>query len=280
MKNIKQYGDLTDKGLYELLAEIKSDDEDIESAQSEAEVTITLQEQENREIEAQYGDKMPWVGVGANNCQGVRLYGPEGLRKAITASKDARRLKSQYLKEERLRIQREAFNQDIINLSDAIGRENIKALISLLVKEHAKMADKYSALINKRLTALLTPLIPRRLKICENLYPDSIRKCPGFIYQASKEYGAGLSFWAQPDIPYYFAQGTEQQAIINCKPQLLISVDQFVKLYHEHINKKAEKELKYASVIYAKDISTYFDLLKANPFWYNRLYNYLTGHGN
>ena len=73
MEDIKQYGDLTEKELFEFLDEIKSDDEDIQEAQSEAIEKITLEEehvelseeeQENREIEARYGDKMPWTGLG------------------------------------------------------------------------------------------------------------------------------------------------------------------------------------------------------------------------
>ena len=45
MENIKQYGDLTEKELFEFLDEIKSDDEDIQEAQSEAIEKITLEEE-------------------------------------------------------------------------------------------------------------------------------------------------------------------------------------------------------------------------------------------
>ena len=282
MEDIKQYGDLTEKELFEFLDEIKSDDEDIQEAQSEAIEKITLEEehvelseeeQENREIEARYGDKMPWTGLGPNNCRGVELFGPEGQRRAIMASTETKRKKSQRLKEDRIRIQREAFRQEYIRLSDPIGNERIKLLVSSLVKEHTRMIDKYSTYINKRLTTLLNPFIPRRLRICKSLYPDSIRPCPGFLYKASKEYGAGLTFWAMPSIPYYFAQNTEQKVLIEHKSPFLVNVDQSIKFYHEHLKKRTDKELKYASLIYQKGVYSYFDLLKLNPFWYEVLYN-------
>lgn len=282
MEDIKQYGDLTEKELFEFLDEIKSDDEDIQEAQSEAIEKITLEEehvelseeeQENREIEARYGDKMPWTGLGPNNCQGVKLFGPEGQRRAAMASIEAKRKKSQRLKEDRIRIQREAFRQEYIRLSDPIGNERIKLLVSSLVKEHARMVDKYSTYINKRLTTLLNPFIPRRLRICKSLYPDSIRACPGFLYKASEEYGAGLTFWAMPNIPYYFAQNTEQKVLIEHKSPFLVNVDQSIKFYHEHLKKRTDKELKYASLIYQKGVYSYFDLLRLNPFWYEVLYN-------
>lgn len=282
MEDIKQYGDLTEKELFEFLDEIKSDDEDIQEAQSEAIEKITLEEehvelseeeQENREIEARYGDKMPWTGLGPNNCNGVKLFGPEGQRRAAMASIEAKRKKSQRLKEDRIRIQREAFRQEYIRLSDPIGNERIKLLVSSLVKEHTKMVDKYSTYINKRLTTLLSPFIPRRLRICKSLYPDSIRPCPGFLYKASEEYGAGLTFWAMPNIPYYFAQNTEQKVLMEHKSPFLVNVDQSIKFYHEHLKKRAGKELKYASLIYQKGVYSYFDLLRLNPFWYEVLYN-------
>lgn len=282
MEDIKQYGDLTEKELFEFLDEIKSDDEDIQEAQSEAIEKITLEEehvelseeeQENREIEARYGDKIPWTGLGPNNCQGVKLFGPEGQRRAAMASIEAKRKKSQRLKEDRIRIQREAFRQEYIRLSDPIGNERIKLLVSSLVKEHTRMVDKYSTYINKRLTTLLNPFIPRRLRICKSLYPDSIRPCPGFLYKASEEYGAGLTFWAMPNIPYYFAQNTEQKVLMEHKSPFLVNVDQSIKFYHEHFKKRADKELKYASLIYQKGVYSYFDLLRLNPFWYEVLYN-------
>lgn len=282
MEDIKQYGDLTEKELFEFLDEIKSDDEDIQEAQSEAIEKITLEEehvelseeeQENREIEARYGDKMPWTGLGPNNCRGVKLFGPEGQRRAAMASIEAKRKKSQRLKEDRIRIQREAFRQEYIRLSDPIGNERIKLLVSSLVKEHTRMVDKYSTYINKRLTTLLNPFIPRRLRICKSLYPDSIRPCPGFLYKASEEYGAGLTFWAMPNIPYYFAQNTEQKVLMEHKSPFLVNVDQSIKFYHEHFKKRADKELKYASLIYQKGVYSYFDLLRLNPFWYEVLYN-------
>lgn len=282
MEDIKQYGDLTEKELFEFLDEIKSDDEDIQEAQSEAIEKITLEEehvelseeeQENREIEARYGDKMPWTGLGLNNCQGVKLFGPEGQRRAAIASIEAKRKKSQRLKEDRIHIQREAFRQEYIRLSDPIGNERIKLLVSSLVKEHTRMVDKYSTYINKRLTTLLNPFIPRRLRICKSLYPDSIRPCPGFLYKASEEYGAGLTFWAMPNIPYYFAQNTEQKVLMEHKSPFLVNVDQSIKFYHEHLKKRTDKELKYASLIYQKGVYSYFDLLRLNPFWYEVLYN-------
>lgn len=277
----EKYGDLTDKELFEFLDEIENNDKDIQEAQSEAINKIELEEKyvelseeepENKEIEAYYGDNA-WYNFTLYGTNGVYLNSPENKRKFNMASIKSNKQRLKNLREDRLRIQREAFSQENINLSDPIGNDKIKLLISLLVNEHTRMINKYSAFINKRLATLLNPFIPRRLRMCKNLYPNSIRICPGFLYKASKEYGAELTFWATPDIPYYFTQNTEQEMLIKHKPQFLISVDQAIKFYHEHLKKRANKEIKYASLICQKGINSYFDLLKLNPFWYETLYN-------
>lgn len=285
MADIKKYGDLDDKELIEFLAEIKSDDENIEEAEANADEKIGDEEAqsmlselpENAEIEAYYGDdawRKPHISTGYRGPFTV-LYGPYSKQKAAEGHREAIRKKAQQLKEDRIRIQREAFNQDYIRLSDKIEKHYIKLLISVLTQEHTRMVDKYSDYINKRLATLLNPLIPRRIRICRMLYPNSIRVCPGFMYKASKEYGGGLTFWATPSIPYYFKQNTEQKVLLENKPDFLFSIDKSVSFYHEHLKKRQEKELRYASLIIQKGVYSYFDLLKLNPFWFEILYNKL-----
>lgn len=285
MADIEKYGDLDDKELFEFLAEIKSDDEDIEEAETRADEKIGNEEAqsmlselpENAEIEAYYGDdawRRPHIYTGYRDRVTV-LYGPYGKQRAAEGHREAIRKKTQRLKEDRIRIQREAFNQDYIRLSDKIEKHHIKLLISILTQEHTRMIDKYSGYINKRLTTLLNPFIPRRIRICRMLYPNSIRVCPGFMYKASKEYGGGLTFWATPSIPYYFEQNTEQKVLLENKSDFLFSIDKAISFYHEHLKKRQEKELRYASLIIQKGVYSYFDLLKLNPFWFEILYSNL-----
>ena len=285
MEGIEKYGDLSDKELLEFFADIMSGDEEIEEAEASADEKICDEEAqsmlselpENAEIEAYYGDKA-WVKPYSKTKSldhGVILRSPEVKQKAAEGIKEANIKKSQRLKEDRIRIQREAFNQNYIQLSSQIDKPNVQLLISLLTKEHNDMVNRYSNFINRRLAALLGPFIPRRLRSCKVLYPKSVRICPGFMYKASEEYGGGLTFWATPSIPYYFEQGTEQELLLKNKPEFLYSVDKAVLFYHEHLKKRQEKELRYASTIIQNGVRSYFDLLKLNPFWFEILYNEL-----
>lgn len=277
MENIEErYGDLTDKEYLEFLSEIKGDDEEIEEAQNEAIEKIELEEEhtelseseENAMIEAYYGNDA-WRKFGKY------FFSKPAIIEAHKKAQRTREAKHRKLKEDRIAIQRMAFNQDYLRLSDSIGNDNLKLLISLLTAEHTRMIEKYVAYINKRLATLINPLIPRRIRICKMIYPESMKECPGFLYRASEEYGEGKTFWAMPDIPYYFKQNTEQAELKKSikYANYLINIDKAVASYNMHNKIRAEKELKYASMIVRKGVYSYFDLLRLNPFWFEILFN-------
>lgn len=272
----KKYGDLTDSEYLEFLNEIKSDDEEIEEAQIEAIENIKLEEEctelseseENLRIEAYYGNDA-WYKFGKY------FFSKPNMIKARKNAQKTREAKRKKLKEDRIAIQRMAFNQNYIRLSDPIGDDNFRLLITLLTAEHTRMIEKYADYINRRLTTLINPLIPRRIRICKMIYPESMKECPGFLYIASKEYGEEQTFWATPDIPYYFKQNTEQAELKKSIEHVnyLINIDKAVASYNAHFKIRAEKELKYASIMIRKNIHSYFQLLRLNPFWFELLFN-------
>lgn len=277
MESIEErYGDLTDKEYLEFLSEIKGGDEEIEEAQNEAIEKIELEEEhtelseseENAIIEAYYGDDA-WRKFGKY------FFSKPAIIEARKKAQRTREAKHRKLKEDRIAIQRMAFNQEYLRLSDPIGNDNLKLLITLLTAEHTRMVEKYAAYINKRLATLINPLIPRRIRICKMIYPESMKECPGFLYKASEEYGEGQTFWAMPDIPYYFKQNTEQAELQKSikYTNYLINIDKAVAAYNMHNKIRAEKELKYASMIVRKGVYSYFDLLRLNPFWFEILFN-------
>lgn len=273
-----KYGDLTDKEYLEFLSEIEEKDIDIEEAQCEAIEKIELEEEhtelseseENARIEAYYGNDA-WRKFGQY------FFSKPAIIEAYKKAQRTREAKRRKLKEDRIAIQRMAFSQDYLRLSDPIGNDNLKLLITLLTSEHTKMVEKYAAYINKRLTILINPLIPRRLRICKMIYPEAMKECPGFLYKASKEYGEGQTFWAMPDIPYYFKQNTEQAELQKSikYTNYLINIDKAIASHNMHNKVRAEKELKYASMIIRKGVYSYFDLLRLNPFWFEILFNSL-----
>ena len=66
-----------------------------------------------------------------------------------------------------------------------------------------------------------------------------------------------------------------EKVLLENKSNFLVSVDKAICFYHEHLKKRQEKELRYASLIIQKGVYSYFDLLKLNPFWFKILYDEL-----
>lgn len=265
------------KLINELLAEIEEEDDALAEAEDKASKNIALNElAENAEIEAFYGEDA-WRKLNKNNTY---LHSPERQKLLSQAAVKAIKAKASRAKEDRIRIQRDAFSQEVINLVDNIGNENIRDLITLLTQEHTALMAKYEYFINKRLTSLLNLYIPKKLRLCKAQYPLAVPSHPGFLYKASEAFGKSRVFWATPDIPIYFEQDSEQKLLLEQKPTFLVSIDKAVLSYHEHKEKRSKKELKYASTLMQKNVHSFFDLLKLNPFWFEILYNNLLNKNN
>lgn len=284
----KIYGDLSESEYFEFLSEIQDEDEEIQEAQIDnikdietnedyvelampkKAKAVTEESDDNAQLEAYYGDNA-WRKFGQY------FFGKPSIEDGYKKAAKTRQAKRKKLKEDKQTIQRMAFDQTYISLSDNIEDDVISLLISLLTESHTYMVNKYETYINKRLAMLLRPLIPRTLRTCKALYPEAMKDYPGFLYNASLEYGNGKTFWALPDIPYYFKQNTEQTEIqkAQCAEKLLINIDKAVASYNMHYEARQNKELKFASILLRNRVKTYYDLLKLNPFWFNILLNHV-----
>lgn len=190
----------------------------------------------------------------------------------------ARREKKIETKQRKLEIQKEALNSTFINIYEQLTVEHKKLLIELLTSEYARLMEKSEKFINKRITMLLKPYIPFVLKRCNTMFPESMIKNPGFMYIASKEYGEGKMIWVTPDLPYYFTQGTEMQVLRENEEKYLFAIDKAVVQFHNSRDTLAKRELYYA--VRLKDIKTFYQLVKKNPFWYDTLVQELWQRAN
>lgn len=269
-----------DIDFYDFLAEIEEEDDLFNEEVEEASKLIALEEAqsnssfqetaENLELEALYGEDA-W-----REMQGRTIaYGEHIAKERHKRALEGTRLRKAKTQEDRLRIQRMAFDQTEVRLDAIVESYNIKRLIALLVEKHTEIIDRCSDFINRRLAALLKIYIPKKLCNCFKEYPDSMKQSPGFIYKTSPDSGEILTFWATPDIPYYFIQNTECTFLREKRPDSLKSIDRAIKLYTKQKLERSKKELNYASRILRNSPMTYIGLLKLNPFWFELLYNAL-----
>lgn len=182
---------------------------------------------------------------------------------------EAKKNKRLEMKQRKLEIQREAINSTFINIYSKMSNDNKRLLIELLTQEYSKIMIRSEKFINKRIEALLKPYIPHILKMCKARFPEAMIQNPGFMYVASKEYGEGKMIWVTPNIPYYFAQGTEMQVLRENEEKFLYAIDKAVVQFHKSRETLAEREMRYAMKL--RSVTTFYELVQKNPFWYDTL---------
>ena len=184
--------------------------------------------------------------------------------------------KTKIAKRRKAEIQRAAFQQNDILLSDVMPKEHIQLLIATLTRPHANMMQSCTNFINNRFTYLLQMLLPRYLRRSFKLFPQAFIKHPGFLYVASAEYGQSKTFWVTPKIPFYFEQGSEPATLRLHKPDYMYGLDKAVAQYETHKEMLSTKQVKYATMLIRKKVITYYDLVKFKPVWFEVLYKALT----
>lgn len=266
MEEIKEYGDLSEQDLLEFLNALEDEDNDLRESQEHVRAT-----EESLEVDSEKPDTIDPEEIPLKDRPDYYNLTPEQHGERTKAYAAERRLM-------KTRLHRAAFNQNEIELSEEIGNDLLKKLIVILTAEKREMLKKYEAYIEKRITDLLTPLIPRALRLAYSKYPQSVKANPGFIYKASEKYGKSKTYFVKPNLPYFFEQGTECETLHSSRPDLVERLDRTVLNYHLTKQELFEKEISIAARIQKHRLYTYFDLLKFNAMWFNALYEHLTGH--
>lgn len=179
----------------------------------------------------------------------------------------------------KIEINRMAFDQKLLPLSDRIPVEHKRLVIELLTKPLRQLIVKYEDYINGRITKLLAPAIPAAVKLAAIKWPWIFIQNPGFLYKTSSHFGEPKTFWVNPKLPYYFKQGTEMTILeerdASLSKYFLDCVDRAVHRWYSTRDRLAEREVYYASKMINIKGNTYYHLLMLNPFWFEKLYNYV-----
>lgn len=188
--------------------------------------------------------------------------------------------KEKAIEKKRLKQQiiNEALNSNFIDLNAPLSVDLKKRLISLLTKDYTSRMETHERFINSTIEKALKVLIPHDLLNAFNNYPDTIAPFPGFTYQASKEYGQGLTFKVFPKIPLYFQPNDcneiLKKTLFNYK---IATLDKTVALFYKYKEARSKQEIKIADSLVR--VHTFFQLVKREPFWYDLLIQDIKEHG-
>lgn len=271
----------TDADYAKLLADIQSDDENL--AEAEADVSqseIEAASDDVNNLDTTIEDLMKQVHVEdldldpTDSADEQRIALNKRIRDSVIKSNVERA-------KERIEINRFAFSQDKIRLTDELTRWDKITLVEELTKKMRNLIARYNEYINRRIAQILMPAIPAGIKIANLRWPWVFISNPGFLYRTHPESGEILTYWATPKVPYYFKQGTEQQILETRDSEMnayyLEAIDRAIHRLYETQRRLADKEVFYAAKLVpcktGKHMDTYEDLLEFNPFWFKKLYD-------
>ena len=182
-------------------------------------------------------------------------------------------------KEHKRRIVQGAFSQEDINLDSLLPASQCSLLIQALTQGMTDAIKKCSDYINRRCAFVLSKFIPSKLLYVAKLYPKSVKISPGFLYtvQFNDSYKERNTFWVKPNIPVYFEQGSERDIIDGYNPEIRKAIDRAVVTYSDLIAAREKLEIKYSTALVMRRITSYIDLLRYKPEWFEMLYNNVTG---
>lgn len=164
----------------------------------------------------------------------------------------------------------EAINSTFIDLNAPLTVEHKKLLVSLLTKSYTYSMKKTDAFINTCVETALKRVIPHTLLNAYIEFPDTVVPFPGFTYQASEEYGKGLTFKVTPNIPMYFKPEDCTNIVKELLPSdRIATLDKAVAFFHKYKEARTKREISTAEAL--TKISTFFQLAKKNANWYDTL---------
>ena len=169
----------------------------------------------------------------------------------------------------RREIIKEALNSDYVDLNSPISVENKKLLIEKLVKKNSAIMKGEETYINNLFTRHMGYLIPKDLLNAWKNYKDCMVPAPSFTYTASEEYGQGLSFKVNVNLPMYFSSEACTTFIDEHYPDLRPKIDRAVTVFYKHKDERNKLEIRCAQML--TKVATYYQLLKLNPIWYDTL---------
>ena len=256
--------------LSSILAEINQ-----QEATELSSILAEINQQEATELPEEYANGS-WEYVQENGIlvPSTKKVADEARKRALeTKQKNAidRKRKKQ-------EIINEAINSTFIDLNSPLTVYHKKMLISILTKQYTDCMKKHEFYINNSIEKLLKMLIPNDLLDSWNKYKDVMIPSPGFMYTASKEYGNGLTFKVTLNLPMYFQQNAYMNILKEHFSYRLPSIDKAVAFFYKHKDIKTKQEIKYAQSL--TKINTFFQLVKYNAFWYEKLVNNLKTNGH
>lgn len=186
----------------------------------------------------------------------------EDKKKAYNDKKAERRKQAREIKQN-------AISHSFADLNTPLTVEHKKLIIQLETKEYSDAMHKYEQDINTIFKNHIMMYTPKVVRACWDYYPEVIVPMEPFTYQASEDFGQGLTFRVNVDAPGYISADSLIKKLNINSPKALIAIDKKIIKFNKLKKAQSENEVRMANILIK--IKTFFELVMRNPFWYDGL---------
>lgn len=215
----------------------------------------------------------PWTTL---NSGGIPERGVKTRDELLSQAKKARMSRSEQRAERKKKareIRQNALSERFIDLNSPLTVEYKRLIIQQEAKKYTEAMLKCEQFINAQFKKYVMYRLPKVIIACWNYYPSVIIPMEPFTYQASEDFGKGLTFRVNIEVPGLYSADELIKTMTARVPQRLICIDKMIVKFNRLKDAQSKFEIHAANKLLG--MRTIYDLLSVNPFWYNDLINKL-----
>lgn len=167
-----------------------------------------------------------------------------------------------------------AYGQTLLPLEKPIADEHISQIVQMVTAEIAGQMKRLERMANAEAKRLLTPFVPFQLRLMHQLYGQSFKKRPSFLYHCS-DTRKNYQMWLSPDLPIYTAEGEDERMIYEYPEAKRALLENYIVRYRKAEKRRIQTEFAIASSLRQTNLNkfTYRYLYEKRPLWFKALYD-------
>lgn len=169
-------------------------------------------------------------------------------------------------------IKREAILNGGIDLDGAMTPDHWRSLTDALTKPNKERMRLAESAVNAIFTKYLFDKLPVDIQQFCKKYPNLVVMSEGFMYSTITLTDKQYRLWVNPKVPAYFNEGEEVRILSRREIHIIKKTDCRVEEYYKNMQECTDKYVAVASVMYDKDMVTFYNLLVKYPTWFEALY--------
>lgn len=167
-----------------------------------------------------------------------------------------------------------AYEQTLLPLEKPISNEHISLIVNMVTAEMTGRMKRMERMANKEAKRLLTPFVPFQLRLMYQLYRQSFKKRPSFLYHCSDS-RYNFQMWLSPDLPIYTAEGEDERMLLEYPEAKRALLESYIVDYRKTEKRRTQVEFIIANSLHQTNMNklTYGYLYEKRPMWFKTVYD-------